>query len=207
MHVIREADQKPDFIVLTGDGKREFDVLRALGEKYDGRRTLWFPKAPLSYLKLKMKEKPVRLSGQSVYNAIRTYAGKGYCKFLVLYDKEYYEDFNKDKMYLENEVRIQIIEIITLIEDKAFQLRGKFGSRDIEIFISIQGDKKDINEEISRLIRLKYNEGIEPDDKIIKMFLREKGEDVKKLIKNSNKRHLQEAFKGICKILDVLHFS
>lgn len=166
MHVVRETDQKPDCIVLTGNGKREFDVLEALGEKYDGRKVLWFPKTPLAYLKMK------RMT-------------KGFCKFLVLYDREYFKNFNEDKMYLEREVQVRIVEIIDLIENKeiindkeitgrAFKVKGKFGSRDIEVFVSIQGDEKNINEEISKLIKLKFGEEVEPDDKKIRKFLKER---------------------------------
>ena len=88
---------------------------------------------------------------------------------------EHDQNFNEDKMYLEREVQVRIVEIIDLIEnkeiindkeitDRAFKVKGKFGSRDIEVFVSIQGDEKNINEEISKLIKLKFGEEVEPDD-------------------------------------------
>ncbi len=131
-----------------------------------------------------MRKTPVKLSGLSIYNSIKYYAGKGYSKFLVLYDREYYDNFDKDKTYLEDSVGVRVIEVITLIEDKALQIKGELGSRGIEIFVSIQGDEKSINEEISRLIKLKFSEDVEADDKTIKRFLKEKGiQHLKILIK------------------------
>jgi len=48
MNVARErGESKPAAIVITGDGKREFKLLRAIAKRQNGLKTLRFPAKPL----------------------------------------------------------------------------------------------------------------------------------------------------------------
>ncbi len=204
MRVVRDIEnQRPDFVVLTGDGKREFDVLSAIAKRYGCRRILWFPKTPLAYMKMG-RVGAKKLTAQSIYRAIKPYAGRGYCSFIVLYDREHFRGIEYDLKYLAS-LHITIENVIPLVEksDSAWELFGNIGSREIRILMAIQGfsTNGNINEEISKLLKLKFNENVEPDDRAIKRFLKGKGLDIVALIDNSGLKHIEQAFVGICAVL------
>jgi len=56
MEVTRKHRPTP-FVAATGNGELDFDVLSALGKKYDGKKILWFPKTPLPSYPMRDKRK------------------------------------------------------------------------------------------------------------------------------------------------------
>ncbi len=140
MRVVRDLeDRRPDFVVLTGNGKREFDILKAVAKKYGCSRVLWFPKTPLAYLKGKIESG--KLTAQSVYRAIKAYVNLEHYDFLVLYDREHFKGIEYDLKFLSN-LNIKIIKCKSLIEDRAWNIIGSLGSHRIRILLSVQGTSK-----------------------------------------------------------------
>lgn len=191
--------------MLTGDSKRGFDILSAIAGRYGCRRILWFPKTPLAYLKVG-KVEVKKLTAQSIYRAIRPYVSWGYRNFIVLYDREHFRGIEHDLKYLAS-LHVTIRSVKPLIDsDSAWDMFGNIGSREIRILLAIQGFSKNgnINEEISKLLKLKFNEDVEPDDRAIKRFLRERRLDAVTLIDSSGLEYLEQAFLGICAVLRII---
>jgi hypothetical protein len=204
VRVVKELkSQKPDFIVLTGDGEWEYRILSALGKKYSCSKILWYPKAPMKS-NIRLQKHATSVTGVSVYNAIQYYASKGLSKFLVLYDREHFKGIDYDLKYLEQRIKINVADVIQLLEDTAFLINGKLGSRVIDIALSIQGisEKGNINEEIIELIWLKHGQRVEPEHGLIKSFLKRSGiGSIDDLVSSSGKKYLEQAFRGLCAVL------
>ena len=199
---LKGLNRKPDFIILTGDGKWEYKVLKGLAKKYPCNRAdliLFYPESPL-----------VLKKGKSIYEAVSVYVDRyKVYKFLVLYDNEYHKNFNEDLEILKKEVGIKI-KNYKIIKDRILYVSGKLGSHDIEIYTSVQGysksgERKGLNEEIAKLIKLKFGVNVSNDHKEIKRFLKSQNMDITKLIESSGDRYLKKAItlyivlKMICK--------
>jgi hypothetical protein len=188
-----KGNQKPDYVVLTGDGKWEFRVLKGLSKKFDGYKILWFP------------ELPKKFTGKSVYGATKFYVEKhDICKFLVLYDREHFKGTDNDVKTL-NRLGFRSIVVKSIIDDRAFVINSKFGSKDVTVFVSIQGDFKSINEEIAELVYLKFGCKLKSDHKEIRACLKKLGvESIENLIEQSGVKYLKQAFKGLCAVLGIM---
>jgi len=187
-----------DFVVLTGDGIWELRVLKGIQKKFPCTLTLFYPKLPL-----------LKKTGKSVYEAIPVYVTKYRVnKFFVLCDNEHHKSFDEDLKILKN-LNIKILKAEELVEDRIFYILGEFASRELEIYVAIQGfnrakDCKGLNEEISRLIYLKFDEEVEPDHGKIRKFLRKKRIDLKELVEQAGVKYLQSSL-TIYNALKIIH--
>lgn len=187
-----------DFIVLTGDGIWELRVLKGIQKKFQCTHTLFYPKLPL-----------LRKTGKSVYRAIPVYISKyGVNKFLVLCDNEHHKSFDEDLKILKN-LNIKILKTEELVKDRILYIFGEFASRKLEIYAIIQGfnrekDCKGLNEEISKLIYLKFNEKVEPNHGKIRDFLKKKRIDLTGLIEQTGIKYSENSL-TIYKVLKTIH--
>ena len=207
---------EPWSFVGTGDGTDEFHILRAVAEKYDGGRTLWFPKSPLG-----------KKTGLSVLDSINTVINKINPKistFIFLIDREHVVqelrkrevarlDNNKIQVMIERRLlnkHIKIIEMDDNTPDGVFMIKGELGSRVLQIYIIIQGIDLKIEEEISKLIELEKDIMIPPEKEHIHGFFKEMfhrksiGLGTAKLIEEASKNNLEKSFTGLTFILSEI---
>ncbi len=207
---------EPWSFVGTGDGTDEFHILRAVAERYDGTCTLWFPQAPPIHKK----------TGLTVLDSINTVIdiNPKISTFLFLIDREHIvQGMNRrsgDKLdnsdikgmigdRLSNK-HIKIIKMDYNTPEGAFIIKGKLGSRVLQIYVIIQGIDLKIEEEISKLIKLEKDITIPPEKKHIRDFLKETfhrksiGQGAAKLIAGASKNNLRMSFPGLTFILNVI---
>lgn len=131
-----------------------------------------------------------------------------YPKLLVLCDNEHHKSFDEDLKILKN-LNIKILKTEELVKDRILYIFGEFASRELEIYVVIQGfnrakDCKGLNEEISKLIYLKFNEKVEPNHGKIRNFLKKKGIDLTELVEQAGIKYLESSL-TIYNALKIIH--
>jgi len=190
------------FLIITGDGRTELKVLRALSEKFNGKDLiLFFPFPPRS-----------KKTGLSALNVIKTYSNIGINSIIFVVDGDIFEEDPADIKIQEHlkSIGIQIVNI-TLIQD-AFLINCKYGNRNIVLYCIISGPQTFIEEEIVKLIELKLGKKIDLSGKRdvdwkkrvkreVMKNLRDNKIKLDELIKNTRKEKLEIAFPNICAVL------
>ncbi|MCK4613569.1 MAG: hypothetical protein KAU14_02100 [Thermoplasmata archaeon] len=149
-----------DHVVLTGDGKADAEVLKALCIRYNGKGIIWYPKPPM---------KGRRISGLGVFKAIKIYPGKYHLyNFLVLVDREHFIERMMDRRrdrkkrdekgmieeYLTNVVQIKLSPLKDISPGSAWRASGALGPHKLRIYPVIMGKKKAMEEEFASLLIL-----------------------------------------------------
>ena len=176
--------------VLTGDGRKEFRILRALGEKYDGKeKILFFPALARLF----------HGNGLQALRAVRTYLDVyGVTKILFIADRDAIEE------ELLTEVRniltscgISVLDMkaFCVVEEDAMLITSSIGSREVIIHIAINGREKEVEENIAKLIELEYSEKIEPSE--IKRTLSSLGLTLEILLRSAKKKNIALAFPSL----------
>jgi len=186
------------YLIITGDGRTELKVLRALSVKFNGKDLiLFFPFPP------RQKKK-----GLNALNAIKIYSNIGINSIIFIVDGDILEGEPaniKIQEYLKS-IGIQIESIIP-IQD-ALLLSCKSGNREIKLFCIISGPQTFIEEEIAELIKLTLRIGIDLSGdrdsnwkgrvkRDIKRILRENNTNIEKLISKTGIRKLETSFPNI----------
>ena len=205
---------EPWSFVGTGDGTDEFHILRAVAEKYNGTCSLWFPQAP-----------PMgRKTGLAALDSITAIKNPKISTFLFLIDREHIGqgmrrraraklDNSDIKGMIEDRLsnkHIKIIKIDDNTPEGIFIIKGKLGSRVLQIYVIIQGIDLKIEEEISKLIKLEKDITIPPEKEHIRDFFKETfhrksiGQGTAKLIAGASKNNLRMSFPGLTFILNVI---
>jgi hypothetical protein len=139
------------FLIITGDGRTELKVLRALSEKFNGKDLiLFFPFPPRS-----------KKTGLSALNALKTYFNIGITHFIFVVDGDTFEKEPADIKIQEHLKSIGIeIANISLVQG-AFLINCKSGNKSIVLYCVIFGPKTFIEEELVKLIELKLEKKID----------------------------------------------
>ncbi len=217
MRVVKDWDEsaEPWSFVGTGDGTDEFYILWAVAEKYNGTCSLWFPKSPLG-----------KKTGLSVLDSINTVININpkIRTFLFLIDREHIiQRMNRrsgdklDNSDIKGMIRdrllnkqIQILKIDDNTPEGTFIIKGKLGSRVLQIYVIIQGIDLKMEEEISKLIELEKDIAIPPEKEHVRDFFKETfhrksiGQGTAKLIAEASKNNLRMSFPGLTFILTVI---
>ena len=184
------------WIVLTGDGTSESNVIKSLCKIFNGeRKQLCFAELPHSF-----KQRTTI----NAFNFIRQSKERF---FLCLLDKEHIRIDAKDEIgkHLQKKIKMTI-EKIENVND-VILVEGKIGSRAIIILCVIFGSRKCIEEEIAHLIDLEFGVKIQlPEGEVsskslkrdIKRFLRERKLRIEELISEAAKENLEKALPNIC---------
>lgn len=192
----------PNYIIITGDGRREFNILRGLSEIYNGQDIiLYFPFSPL-----------FEKTGKKALDSIKILPGYyGISSIIYIVDGDTFKDSFNDE--IQNYLRSIGIEIknFTSIQN-ALLINCKCGSHNIVLYCIISGPKTFIEEEIVKLINLKWGEEIDLSGirdptwkkrvkKEVNQVLKEKKIKLESLIKETEKEKLETSFPNICAIL------
>lgn len=224
--LVENRENSLDYVVLTGDGRTDAEILKALCGKYDGRKTIWYPKPPV-------KE---RKTGVGIFKASKIYAEKyKLTRFLVLIDREHFFEIIKGRRkdrrkrdepkiirdYLKNTLNMRIEQMTELTCKSAWLITGKHGSHGMRIYIVIMGKKKAMEEELVRLILLESSnlnldaqenknlmvgadnissaQDLNELKKMIRKILGKRFDDngIDKLIGGAQRNNLEQAFPGL----------
>jgi hypothetical protein len=193
---LRNVDVKSATISLTGDGRREQSILKALAERHDGSENVL--QLPITVAVLGHGNKQTaRYSGFSVLQTIKTYISKyGYRSFLFIVDIEHVNDAEDIASEIEDKLSELGFDAINMevLENRAFLVKCKLGSYKIMVHAVICGEEKCIEENITELIFLEFGTSIAPKKPAIDQFLRQNRTNLYLLVKNASPNHLQQTF-------------
>ena len=193
---------RAQFLIITGDGRNELKILRALPEKYNGYDLiLFFPFPPRS-----------RKTGLNALNTLKDYKSDRINSIIYIVDGDTFEGESADvkiQKHLKS-IGIDIINI-TPIRD-AFLIKCTSGDQEIVLFCIISGPKTFIEEEIAKLIELKLRKKIDLSGnrdnnwkkrvkKDVIQTLRENKVKLEELIKNTGFMKVEASFPNICAVL------
>jgi len=194
-------------LVLTGDGLWERRVLSGLAPKFDGRILLWFP-PPLGKTGLENLHEAVKVHLEEAYKSRTDIRGR-LIYVLVLIDKEHFE---RPERALE-ELKRSLVGIEVLHSDViegtegAFKLECKYGHRPFLAFVSVQGIKRCLNEQIASLLRQSYGIEVEADYGPIMRALRRMGKDLEEIVAERSLKELEKVLPSLVAALRVLKRS
>jgi hypothetical protein len=192
-------DTKAVTVALTGDGRTETNILRAMAERYSGKDyALKLPENPAilghGY------NKTGRFPGYSALGRVQTYVSKfNLTEFLFLLDMEHIHNPQAVDSEISQSLagfgfsRIQVRQLA----GQAYFVSCNLGVHFVTIHVVVCGRNKCIEENISELISLEYGVSVEPEHNSIHGFLKQTGIDLYGLIKKSKLKSLQAAFRDL----------
>lgn len=182
--------------ILTGNGRQDIKILEAICEKYDHERVLAYPKLPAIGDKTGLA---VIDSAVGIFEHIH-----GEIVVLLLIDKEHVKDINT----FEKEL---LVHGFRVLEKKPCSSRYcvmfivSRGPKQGLIILAIQGKDKNLEENLSDLIYLRFREKVEPEKQALRKWLREQGRtSLKKLIEETNIETIEKAFPALTDALKFL---
>ena len=175
-------------LTITGNGKMEYKILSAFAEKYNGlQKVIWFPKTPF------VKH---RKTGLSVLDVVGIIVSRYKIEnFLYIVDKEHVSSYEEIRSYLEK----KSVRDISL---EGNILHGKYGLHKLMIYCAICGYSRRIEENISKLISIRFNVEIQATKEKIRDFLKKRGISIRKLIKDATKNQLRKSFQDLSNAIE-----
>lgn len=193
--------ESPASMVLTGDGRTDLRVLKLLALKYNGMKILFYPKIPL-----------VR-KGTDVFADLLNPIGsivekyRKITKFLIIIDREHVSTGGELSAKLKKfKLRIHHYETI---DDGVHIIKGVFGGREITVFIVLCGIKWCLEEEIAKLIEIRYKTKVTASScrelkLALRRFEKQHNKNWETVIKEASKKELECAFGGLTYVLKLL---
>jgi len=186
--------------VLTGNGRREYRILKAIAKKYDGNeKLLYFPRRPGYLPGAKL----------SVLRVVKVYVSRYKINnFLCLIDKEHFTgtDIEKEVEEKIREFGIEVTQIqrFNANAENAIYLNGIVGTRNFTLWMIIAGKEKCMEENLAKLIEIKFGEKIEPTKSNITEALRKHDMDTEKLLASVSIEQLKQSFPALNFVLSRL---
>jgi len=191
MKYIDHSPKHPFVNVLIADGKYEVRILNRVVQKFQTDNvSLFSPATPLGGQKGLV----------SVLNVLKVLTDKfSNSNFLIVIDREHVSNTAQ----IMDEVKK--FGIVPMDEDKTeYYFKAKVGQKMINVYVTIQGMKKNIEEEVSILIQQTYAQEISPDKDKIRDFLNTKNKNVESLIDDSNLPKLKKSFPCLIQVLECI---
>jgi len=182
--------------ILTGNGRQDIKILEAICEKYDHERVLAYPKLPAIGGKTGLA---VIDSAVGIFEHIH-----GEIVVLLLIDKEHVKDIDTfEKELLVHGFRV--LEKKPCSSGYCVMFIVSRGPKQGLIILAIQGKDKNLEENLSDLIYLRYREKVEPEKQALREWLRVQGRtSLKKLIEETNIETIEKAFPALTDALKFL---
>ena len=199
MHVDEWITRKSfDAVVLTGNGRTEVRIVKAIGEKLNGRYQLAFLIIPINGKK--------RI-GLSIIKSIFIIAEKyGVRKFVIFVDKEHVTKINDVARYIKKGCFLKGLKEIRKNILYKFQIRCTNAKNFIlEVIIGINGITKRIEENRSLFIKLFFNQNVPADKKAIMNFYRKRRIHEGQAIIQASNEIVASAFPAIYYGLKLIH--
>jgi len=187
-------------VLILGDGVFDERVVNALSKRFDHRGILLSPRIRPRKTGLKGSIETIAflVNRKLVYNTI-----------LLVIDKEHIGSINELADYLK-EYGFSITGELIKLNDYSWKIMVSRGSFYGCIYVSIQGFRKCIEENIVELISLLYGvsvKAIEPTRASIKRFLKMKNTSLEEIIEKAGEEILFKAFPGLYSVLKDLYLT
>ncbi len=185
-------------VIINGDGTfPDKLILEKICEKYNG------PDKIILYPRTGIKKQ----TGLSAINSIKTLISKGFYKFIFIVDGEHIQGDAKREIKTKlDEISVNSEEVIIPLED-AFLMKCSLGLHNFSLYCIIWGPDTCIEQEVVRFLEVKLNRNIHiPEDKNpkkLKIIIRQHANknELKRLLKESGRRVLEDHFPNICAVL------
>ena len=190
--MLEEIDRKEVTCLLTGNGKSELHIVKAICERHNGKeKTIWFPAFPRELL--------MPGAGLKALNAVKKLVELKIYSFLLLVDREHFRGGFLDEV--ENYLRSKGIVINgkpEKISEDALKIDCSIGAHKAVIYVVVSGSRKSIEENIALLIELEFSENVKPEKNEIKRFLcKHNIRNLEELVSNSKMENIVRAFPGL----------
>lgn len=199
---VKDVDKHSLIAVLTGDGRTELDVIKALAERHDGNTRFFFlPSPPFAFR---------TGTGLSALKAIKTYLSQyGVAHSLCLIDKEYLRNMSREAIietviaaFGEYGITVQNTESLPTSGGVALILHGEMaGRRALVSYLVVSGRQRCIEEDLAELIRLELDEDVLPEKRAIRRVLRRHRTNISMLIEGASNENLAHAFPSLDRIM------
>jgi len=191
-------EEKPEgkpIVVITANGKTDLKILEALANRHNHQtdKTLYIPQRTYTHLgglKPSIEALTTILHHQPITDT-----------YIILIDKEHIKNPNQIPQQLQAH---GITPTNTQQKQNLIKTEATHGTKQITIYTAILGKNKRIEENIAHLIKLEYDEQIEPDKKAIKTWLKQKDLTLHDLITQARKANLEKALPQLTKLLKEL---
>lgn len=187
--------------VLSGKGSTEFKVLKAVAKKYDGSdKVLYLPKRPGYHPG----------SGLSVIKVVKIYVDKYRIKnYVCLIDKEHFTEEAAIEKEIEEKFRefgveIRNVQKFSVDSEKALCIKGTVGVHEFTFWVAITGEEKCIEENIAKMIKIKFGIEIESTKNNVDKTLKERNLAMEKFIASASMAHLKASFPALNLMLSSL---
>jgi hypothetical protein len=175
--------------VLTGDGRTERRILRAMCSKFDGRTlTLFFPSPPKS-------------GGTGLRNLVKgaklVMTGRQPLYALLLLDREFIGTPRLQDVCLEFGIRVDVMEDNESFTEADFVA----GNQRAHVYMAISGTTRNIEEDVSTLIKEVRGDIVEGSKDEIRSYLNHHDMSLESLIEEANLGDLERAFVGLTRAL------
>ncbi len=187
---------KPNYIIITGDGKTELRLLRGLSRKLDRQKPIiFFPFSTHG-----------RKTGLSALDAVQTYATRYRINSIIyIVDGDTFEDKPVDKEIKNYLTSKGFGEINISSINQALLINCKYGDKEIILYCIISGPEIFIEQEVARLLKLKYINEFNISENItisskqqfkreINQFIKRKRINLEDLIGKTAEGKIREAF-------------
>jgi len=191
--IIGEVYGENAIIVVTGNGSTEIRIISGFTEKYNHSKTLVYPRDIIG----------VSTGLKSAINALTKLVHiLTNRRYMLIIDKEHVKSINEIILELRKH-GFQINERRELINN-ALVLKLTFGEKEIVLYVSISGFTREgrIEENLSKLIRVKYNEDVAPI-KVRSWMRKQKIREID-LIRESTNEELNESFPTLNKVIQEI---
>lgn len=172
--------------LLVGNGPSDVRILTVLAERFDHSKVLRIPQTPLR------GRKGLKASIESLTFCLDRPAMN---RFILVIDREHVASKEEIEEKLQ-ECGFECLEIEE-INSGAYYVEAKRGDKRALIYIALLGFKKRIEENLAQLIKVMYNEDLEPRKKVIRRWLKVKGLRDVDLIRKARDEQLNQAFPSV----------
>jgi hypothetical protein len=189
-------------MVITGDGKREFQIFGEICKKYNGNEKLiWFPGRTI-----------VRKTGLSALDTLKHIPGDIHINNIIYtVDADQFEE-NQNQRILDKLTSIGISIDDEIPIGDTLLLKCSIGSHRILLYCVVIGITTCIEENLAQLIRLKFRRNIDLTGirdsawknnlkNEIRHFLNQRGLSYNTLIEESSIHYIERAFPNICSVI------
>ena len=105
-------------------------------------------------------------------------------------------------------ITVDHLEKLSVNDEEALRVEGKVGVHNFTLWIAINGKEKCIEENIAKLLEIKFGENIKPTKEAIKNALRKHNiEDLEQLVNNVSINKIERSFPAIHAVLSRLEDS
>jgi hypothetical protein len=190
-------DLEDIFIVKTGNGRDERRFIKGLCTVFDGRKALWWVSGELPGQGLKVFES-INLEVSK-----KPLAGLRKPRFLIVLDRENIEGEDFHREVRKNLPGISEVEVQEF-HRRGFKLSGRVGTKLVEIYVIVSGERKFLEEELAKLLGIKLPEELTDEVKEqVWAEVKRKG-GIKKVLDEVEKSRLQKLIPNFIQVLKAI---